>query len=596
MATGTDPFSGTNTRNLLKHVFVPKIVDGVSGGYDVKLDMTNIDNIYITGSVIGPTGGSGGPTGPTGPQGILSATGTYYSDYLYWNPTGSAWAVGSDRVHIGKNAGVSNQAIGAVAIGNSAGYTGQLDNSVSIGTNAGYNNQGSNAVSIGTNAGGSGQSFEAIAIGNISGQFNQGADSIAIGAASGRYSQGTECVGIGRFAGQNGQQDYAVAFGSQSGRVNQGSMGVAIGRNAGDTNQGTGAIAIGYQAGFTGQGTGGVAIGYQAGLSSQLHDCVAIGTSAGSTGQGGVGAYSIAIGTRAGAIGQLGRSIAIGLEAGRDTQQGDGIAIGSSAGEFTQGNTSIAIGFNAANITQQSNSIAIGTSAGRFSQGAGSIAIGQYAGMTGQDANTIILNASGTGLNGVVGQTGSCYIAPIRDYTGPSMLNYNPSTSEVTYSPGPTGPLGSIAYFSSNSAVIGDTSLVKYFDSVSISNNFLSVSPTGGATGLAIDAVGLVKTTGLYTERYLDVAPSVGDTAFTVTVPGHYSLCANTISGGEYSFKQYGIYVDGSGNYQPIDIVSGPNNGINFTGVSVTGGVNINYATTSGINTHLSISLVNAMY
>ena len=79
MSTGTDPFSGTNTRNLLQHVFVPKIVSG-AGSYEVKLDMVNVDTLYVTGDIVGPTGsywnpsggggGSTGPTGPTGPQGV----------------------------------------------------------------------------------------------------------------------------------------------------------------------------------------------------------------------------------------------------------------------------------------------------------------------------------------------------------------------------------------------------------------------------------------------------------------------------------------------------------------------------------------------
>ena len=52
MATGVDPFSGTNTRNLLKHVFAPKIVSSGSD-YQVKLDMLNVDNVYISGTVQG---------------------------------------------------------------------------------------------------------------------------------------------------------------------------------------------------------------------------------------------------------------------------------------------------------------------------------------------------------------------------------------------------------------------------------------------------------------------------------------------------------------------------------------------------------------
>lgn len=48
-----DPFSGTTTRNLLQHVFSPKIVDNPSGGYSVKMDVINVDNVYVSGDVYG---------------------------------------------------------------------------------------------------------------------------------------------------------------------------------------------------------------------------------------------------------------------------------------------------------------------------------------------------------------------------------------------------------------------------------------------------------------------------------------------------------------------------------------------------------------
>lgn len=549
MATGTDPFSGTNTRNLLKHVFVPKIVDGVSGGYDVKLDMTNIDNIYITGSVIGPTGGSGGPTGATGPTGLLSVTGTYYSDYIFWNNTTNAWAVGSDSVHIGQNAGSVNQQVGAIAIG----------------INAGIYNQFSNSIAIGTDAGATGYSGD--------------------------------CVAIGTSAGEYIQSENSIAIGNRSGQLSQGSNSVAIGTHAGCGGQGTGTIAIGYQAGFTGQGAAAglsIAIGNQAGQNNQAGLAIAIGNLAGQNDQRG---YGIAIGANAGIYQQQDATVAIGMRAGSSTQGPNAIAIGQDAGTSNQGSYGVAIGSQAGFTGQGPNSIAIGTSAGNFSQGTGSIAIGQYAGTTGQAANTIILNASGSGLNGIAGQTGSCYIAPIRDYTGPSMLNYNPSTSEVTYSPGPTGPLGSIAYFSSNSAVIGDTSLVKYFDSVSISNNFLSVSPTGGNTGLAIDAVGLVKTTGLYTERYTDTSPTGGKTVFTLTTPGHYSLCAAVPDSTIRIFKQYGVYKTTGGIFASDDINPGiSGNGINFSNTFDSTGAYVTYQTAPASPVNLSLTLLNAHY
>lgn len=84
MATGgNDPFSGSNVRNVLQHVLSPKIVSDGSGGFAVKLDLINVDNIYASGNIYGaggniggggsgitgPTGPSGGPKGPTGPTG-----------------------------------------------------------------------------------------------------------------------------------------------------------------------------------------------------------------------------------------------------------------------------------------------------------------------------------------------------------------------------------------------------------------------------------------------------------------------------------------------------------------------------------------------
>jgi len=56
MATpGNDPFSGTNTRDILQHVISPKIVSDGSSGYTVKTDLINIDNAYVKTSVSVPT-------------------------------------------------------------------------------------------------------------------------------------------------------------------------------------------------------------------------------------------------------------------------------------------------------------------------------------------------------------------------------------------------------------------------------------------------------------------------------------------------------------------------------------------------------------
>jgi hypothetical protein len=54
---------------------------------------------------------------------LTGSAGTNYSDYLYWNPSSSSWAVGSSTIHIGKDAGLTGQATYAVAIGWEAGKT-----------------------------------------------------------------------------------------------------------------------------------------------------------------------------------------------------------------------------------------------------------------------------------------------------------------------------------------------------------------------------------------------------------------------------------------------------------------------------------------
>lgn len=46
----SDPFSGTNTRNILEHIISPKVVVGPTGtgGYGVKTDLINVDTVNIS--------------------------------------------------------------------------------------------------------------------------------------------------------------------------------------------------------------------------------------------------------------------------------------------------------------------------------------------------------------------------------------------------------------------------------------------------------------------------------------------------------------------------------------------------------------------
>lgn len=48
---GNDPFSGSNTKNILQHIISPKIVDVGSGAYAIKTDLINIDNAYVANDI-----------------------------------------------------------------------------------------------------------------------------------------------------------------------------------------------------------------------------------------------------------------------------------------------------------------------------------------------------------------------------------------------------------------------------------------------------------------------------------------------------------------------------------------------------------------
>ena len=155
------------------------------------------------------TASSGGTTLPDG---------TKYSNYAFWN--GSAWATETtDIVHVGVNAGQTNQGAGAVAIGSTAGSSNQSVVAVAIGNGAGQTSQGEGAVAIGSTAGSSNQNGDAVAIGNAAGQTSQGPNTVAVGALSGASSQGEGAVAIGSAAGDTSQGDFAVAIGFGAGAI-----------------------------------------------------------------------------------------------------------------------------------------------------------------------------------------------------------------------------------------------------------------------------------------------------------------------------------------------------------------------------------------
>jgi hypothetical protein len=98
---GNDPFSGTNTRDLLQHIVSPKIVSDGSTGYAVKTDLINVDTMYADSGVVTKQGGglsglqfqdsSGNQVfrlaalGPTSARNIIQSTAP-----LYFNQIGTA--------------------------------------------------------------------------------------------------------------------------------------------------------------------------------------------------------------------------------------------------------------------------------------------------------------------------------------------------------------------------------------------------------------------------------------------------------------------------------------------------------------------------
>lgn len=117
---GNDPFSGTNTRDLIQHIISPKIVSDGSTGYAVKTDLINIDNAYVVNDIysngyIGPPTGQSAGLGTVTPiniqESISSGTGTAYiqaGPALGTNPSSTN---GIGRIAFSTNTGTNKTSI-----------------------------------------------------------------------------------------------------------------------------------------------------------------------------------------------------------------------------------------------------------------------------------------------------------------------------------------------------------------------------------------------------------------------------------------------------------------------------------------------------
>jgi hypothetical protein len=227
---GNDPFSGSNTRNLLQHLVSPKIVENGSGGYEVRVDLTNVDNIYASGTIYGGGGGIG-------------ITGTASNEYLVWDEPNKLWVIGGadipGSVLLGAGStelstqnvcvGINTQAAGSsvsightiystvsdVTIGNTT--TSAASNNVTIGRQA-YSN--GDDVCIGRYARGEGT---CVVVGYNATVTPSNSGSVVIGADA--RSAGPNSVIIGKSANSSAENGTCIVLDATGGNINAGTTG-----------------------------------------------------------------------------------------------------------------------------------------------------------------------------------------------------------------------------------------------------------------------------------------------------------------------------------------------------------------------------------
>lgn len=154
---GNDPFSGTNTRNILQHIISPKIVDDGSGGYVVKTDLINIDNAYVGGKIYS-NGYNGAPTGQSAGLGTVtpiniqeSISGTTGTAYIQAGPalgTNPSSTNGIGRVAFSTNTSANTTTVslqpndGTSPLTALTAYSYKVETSVPVMTNVGTAAQG----------------------------------------------------------------------------------------------------------------------------------------------------------------------------------------------------------------------------------------------------------------------------------------------------------------------------------------------------------------------------------------------------------------------------------------------------------------------
>jgi hypothetical protein len=323
-------------------------------------------------------------------------------------------------------------------------YANAATQATSIGTI--NNTLTSSNVGIGYGAGATSQGGTTVAVGAFAGQTTQGVSAVAVGFNAGQTTQGTKSVAIGMTSGYSLQGNYAVAIGDSAGYTNQGAQAIAIGRFAGLTNQANNTIilnATGANLNATTANTfivapvrNDVANVAQVMFYNTTSKEITYGNTisvAGNISAGNISTRAITLTNGAVIKDNSGFGVSFGEYAGTIAQGAYAVAI--LGGYDTQGADAIAIGQAAGSQQQGTRAVAIGRTAGQNNQGDYAISIGWGAGTNNQPARTIILNGSGSAVNGIAAQTDSFYVAPVRNDVAnvAQVMFYNTTSKEITY-------------------------------------------------------------------------------------------------------------------------------------------------------------------
>jgi hypothetical protein len=323
-------------------------------------------------------------------------------------------------------------------------YTNAATQATSI--NAINNTLTSSNVGIGYGAGATSQGGTTVAVGAFAGQTTQGVSAVAVGFNAGQTTQGTKSVAIGMTSGYSLQGNYAVAIGDSAGYTNQGAQAIAIGRFAGLTNQANNTIilnATGANLNATTANTfivapvrNDVANVAQVMFYNTTSKEITYGNTisvAGNISAGNISTRAITLTNGAVIKDNSGFGVSFGEYAGTIAQGAYAVAI--LGGYDRQGADAIAIGQAAGSQQQGTRAVAIGRTAGQNNQGDYAISIGWAAGTNNQPARTIILNGSGSAVNGIAAQTDSFYVAPVRNDVAnvAQVMFYNTTSKEITY-------------------------------------------------------------------------------------------------------------------------------------------------------------------